>query len=308
MLTVYVLVVLGLGIPQLPVPLKADSELDQHLRDRYQGKTLILRNFYEGGSLRYDGSGQLSKTAASGDWTVDGVVRIDAARVSGQRLSIRARRLRLGWVRDAGFSPIPAPAGKAGKDFEGTGKLSIEADLGPDGVTDDGADALLGRIFLTSQEHFAELVPEYWKGCVLAGAAEKPSKLYAGCQFSTEFLDIPGVRHPSGQASESPEAANPTAERTFRPGKGLTPPKLIYNREPQFSDEARMAKYQGTTVLKIAVDQTGVVGKVRITRPVGCGLDRRAVETVKMWKFNPAQRDGEPVDAEIAVEVSFHLY
>jgi TonB family protein len=303
-----ILVVLSLGIPQFSVSLQAGSELEQHLRDQYQGKTLILRNFYEGASLRYDASGQLSKAAASGDWTVDGVVQIVAARVSGPRLSIRARRLRMGWTRDTGFRAVPAPAGKAGKDFDETGKLSIEADLGPDEVTDDGVDALLARIFLTPQDSFAELMPEYWKPCVLAGVAEKPSKQYAGCQFSAEFLDIPGVRQLAQQESGSPEAASPTAERIFRPGKGLTAPKAIYHREPEFSEEARIAKYQGTTILMIVVDQTGVVRNVRIARPLGCGLDQRAVETVKMWKFDPAQRDGEPIEAEIAVEVSFHLY
>jgi hypothetical protein len=87
--------VLALGLGALP---GVANDLDQQLRDQYQGKTLVLRGFYPGNSLRYDSAGSLSEGGLSGDWTVDGVVRIDEIRASGDRLKIRATRVHLGWV------------------------------------------------------------------------------------------------------------------------------------------------------------------------------------------------------------------
>jgi hypothetical protein len=99
-------VALVLAAALAPLHLQATSELEQHLRDQYNGKTLLLRNFYGGDSLRYDASGQLSKAATPGDWTVDGVVHVDEVKVSSHRLTIRAKRVHLGWVGDVGFSPV----------------------------------------------------------------------------------------------------------------------------------------------------------------------------------------------------------
>jgi TonB family protein len=290
-----------------PSCLSAGSDLEQHLRDQYRGKTLLVRNFYSGNSLRYDSSGQLSDKAVAGDWTVDALVQIDDVRVSNHRLSIKAKRQHMGWLRDAGFSPVPAPDGKAGRDYEETRKLRIEADLSPSGVTADSADAILGRIFLTSEDHFAELVPDYWKPCIRAGLAGTSVTTFATCKFSPAFLAIPGVAHPS----EHPESAEAVGgeRKSYRFGKGgLTAPKVLNQTDPSFSEEARMAKYQGTVVLMLVVEKTGSLRDIRIVSPLGCGLDRHAVESVETWQFNPATKNGEPSEVEIAIEVDFHLY
>jgi len=78
--------------------------------------------------------------------------------------------------------------------------------------------------------------------------------------------------------------------------------------EPEFSEGARRAKYQGTALLELVVDQTGQPQNIRIVKPLGMGLDGKAVDAVSKWRFNPGMKDGEPAAVEIAVEVSFHLY
>jgi TonB family protein len=290
------------------------ADPQQHLRDQYQGKTFLLRDFYDGSSLRYDESGRLSHAAASGDWTVDGIVRVDDIRVSGHHLGLRATRQQMGWVRDAGFSPLQCPDGKVGEECEHAKKLNIDADLGLGEVTSDNADALLAKVFLTPGDHFAELVPVYWKPCVLAALSDNPSKGYEGCQFSPEFLSIPGV-------SSAPDAnADPSRTRleespgsghrsgTFRVGRDVGPPRVLAQTEPEFSEAARKAKYQGIVTLQLVVDSSGAPTKVHIVRPIGCGLDEKAVHTVETWKFKPAEKDGEPVAVLIDVQVDFHLY
>jgi TonB family protein len=307
-------VVLVLAIAVAPFNMQASSALEQHLRDQYDGKTLVLRNFYGGDSLRYDASGQLSKAATPGDWTVDGIVQIDEVKVSGHRLTIRAKRLHLGWVRDVGFSPVEDAKDKKNKkgNSEGTRGLRIEAELGPGEVTAERADAVLAQIFLTPKDDFAKLVPDYWKPCVLAASTGKSTSEYNGCRFYPEFLATPGIVSTPDQTARSGQPEDGTAELSnhsvTRIGKGMAPPKAISAPDPPFSEEARRAKYRGTVLLSLSVDKTGQVRNVRIVRPLGMGLDQKAVEAVSTWRFRPATKDGEPVDVHIDFEVDFHLF
>jgi len=94
----------------------------------------------------------------------------------------------------------------------------------------------------------------------------------------------------------------------FRPGRGVTPPRPIYSPEPEFSEEARKAKYQGTCTLMIVVDTDGKPINLRVVNSLGMGLDEKALETVRTWRFEPGLKDGHPVKVEMAVEVDFHLY
>jgi TonB family protein len=91
-------------------------------------------------------------------------------------------------------------------------------------------------------------------------------------------------------------------------GGGVSPPIPIYKPEPAYSEEARKAKYQGTVVLWIVVDAQGNVTDPRVVRPLGLGLDEKALETVRTWKFKPALRNGTPVPVRVIVEVSFRLF
>ncbi|HMD71064.1 MAG TPA: energy transducer TonB [Bryobacteraceae bacterium] len=90
-------------------------------------------------------------------------------------------------------------------------------------------------------------------------------------------------------------------------GAGITPPVLIYKKEPEYSPEARKAKYQGTVRLDVEVDASGQVANVKLVRSLGLGLDEKAIEAVRQWKFNPGMKDGKPVAVQTEVEVNFRL-
>lgn len=94
----------------------------------------------------------------------------------------------------------------------------------------------------------------------------------------------------------------------FRVGGGVSAPKAVYAPDPEYSEEARKAKYQGTCVLWLIVGPDGRPRDIRVARTLGLGLDEKAVEAVKTWKFEPAMKDGKPVAVQINVEVSFRLY
>lgn len=93
----------------------------------------------------------------------------------------------------------------------------------------------------------------------------------------------------------------------FKVGGGVTAPSLLYKVEPEYSEEARKAKYQGTVLLYIEVDPNGHATNIRVQRSLGLGLDEKAIEAVKKWKFAPGKKDGKPVTVAATIEVNFRL-
>ena len=99
-----------------------------------------------------------------------------------------------------------------------------------------------------------------------------------------------------------------TGGGAFRVGGGVSAPKAIYAPDPEYSEEARKAKFQGTCVLWLVVGPDGKPRDIKVQRTLGLGLDEKAIEAVKTWRFEPAMKDNKPVAVQINVEVSFRLY
>jgi protein TonB len=94
----------------------------------------------------------------------------------------------------------------------------------------------------------------------------------------------------------------------FKVGGGISAPQALSTPDPEYTEEARNAKTQGTCILWLIVDDQGRPRDIRVVRGLGMGLDAKAVEAVKQWKFQPALKDGRPVNVQISVEVGFKLY
>ena len=93
----------------------------------------------------------------------------------------------------------------------------------------------------------------------------------------------------------------------FRVGGGVSAPQLIHRVDPEYSEEARKAKHQGTVELYVEVEPDGKAHKILVRRSLGLGLDEKAIEAVRQWKFKPALRDGKPVTVGALVTVHFRL-
>ena len=91
-------------------------------------------------------------------------------------------------------------------------------------------------------------------------------------------------------------------------GGAVSAPVLIHEVEAEFSDEARRAKYQGVVLVSFIVDTQGIPQNPRVERPLGMGLDEKAVEAIRQYKFKPAMKNGKPVAVKMAIEVNFRLY
>ena len=93
----------------------------------------------------------------------------------------------------------------------------------------------------------------------------------------------------------------------YRVGGGVTPPVLLSKTEPEYSEEARKAKHQGTVMLYVQIDPSGKATHIQVVKSLGLGLDEKAMEAVAKWKFQPGKKDGKPVTVEATIEVNFRL-
>jgi periplasmic protein TonB len=94
----------------------------------------------------------------------------------------------------------------------------------------------------------------------------------------------------------------------YRVGGGVSAPRALFAPDPEYSEEARKAKYQGTVVLWVVIGADGKPREMRVQRSLGMGLDQKAIEAVRRWKFEPAQKDGVPVAVQVHIEVNFRLF
>lgn len=107
----------------------------------------------------------------------------------------------------------------------------------------------------------------------------------------------------------APNAGGPLGTSgAYRVGGGVSAPRVIYGPDPEYAEEARQEKFQGTCVLWLVVSSDGRPRDIRVSRSLGHGLDEKAIEAVKRWRFEPAHKDGKPVAVMVNVEVTFRLY
>lgn len=93
----------------------------------------------------------------------------------------------------------------------------------------------------------------------------------------------------------------------MRPGAGVSAPVPIYEVDPEFSDEARRAKYQGVCVVEVIIGIDGIPRNPHVVRSLGMGLDEKAIEAVRQYRFKPAYYKGRPVEVVMDVVVNFHI-
>ncbi len=93
----------------------------------------------------------------------------------------------------------------------------------------------------------------------------------------------------------------------YRVGNGVTPPSVLFKVEPTYTEEARLAKYQGTVVVSTEIGEDGTPQSMQVVRGLGLGLDEQAIKAISQWKFKPGSKDGQPVPVTATIEVNFRL-
>lgn len=146
-----------------------------------------------------------------------------------------------------------------------------------------------------------------------AGAAEdqrqidKIAELTARVNATSAAPAVPAGPASSGSGAKVPSPAPYSPPNVYRIGGGVSQPLLLFQVQPEYSEEARKAKWQGKVSLSIVVDEFGQPQNLTVVRGLGLGLDEEAIDAVHRWVFKPARKDGNPVAVYANVEVTFHL-
>lgn len=274
------------------VQLHAENSPVRELNHDLQGKIFLLRNFYRGNRLRYNAVGEVLGNPPTGSWTVDGAVELSKINLARNHLQIRTKRCFLTASPD-GYELARSERG-----------LTIEIDVDGQSITVDSLHSLMHHLFLTSQDRAADFVPAFWKPCF--GAQTTAG---ANCRLSPRIAPLfrfaPPLQPTFASADRAPES---NGQGVFAASKGVSPPHPVYDPDPQYSEEARREHVQGMVIIGLVVDKFGQPTDLKIISPVGYGLDEKAIESVKTWKFEPGRRGGEPVATYATIEVAFHLY
>jgi TonB family protein len=122
--------------------------------------------------------------------------------------------------------------------------------------------------------------------------------------------NLPPGTVPSPPQTDEAIPADPLSKLDAGPpkaGKNITQPEIVAKMEPEYSDPARAACLQGSDLLAVIIDDKGVPRDIKVVRPLGFGLDEKAVEAVSKWRFRPATKNGVPVTVRANIQVNFRL-
>jgi TonB family protein len=138
-----------------------------------------------------------------------------------------------------------------------------------------------------------------WLKIRISDGSERYLGFFSGSLSPKKFvaIDLP--------ASKEPYRPDCKAFVNLRPG--TNPPRAVYTPAPEYSNDARKAQINGTVQLELTVGTDGLTHEIAVKKPLGYGLDEKALEAVQQWRFDPATEDGKAVSKRITVEVSFRL-
>ncbi len=148
-------------------------------------------------------------------------------------------------------------------------RLEIDIRLDSAQMNELAITGILEKVFLTRADNLINLVPDSWR--------------------AEGF--IPGEKE-FAQINQ----------------KDVTPPKAINALDPEYSEAASRAKLQGMVVLWAGIDEHGNPVEIKILRCLGLGLDEQSVQAVTKWKFEPAQKNGQPIPVQLIITMEFHQY
>jgi TonB family protein len=264
-----------------------DNDVENHLKFLYVDNIVTLRHFYAGQRLSFRADGALVGDAPIGPWTLDSQISVKEIHLGAGSLMINGHRIQ--WRFDGqgkSHDDLSSVEPCSGEECETRKKLldeaAIEIQIGmPSQVpSQDEVDTALKAIFLEPGQSMAEIVPSFWED-YFAKKEGKPRRHVPIPKEPVQFVKI---------------------------GEGIIPPKAVFSPDPEYATEARKLKAQGTIVLSLVVDPSGIPRDIQVVRPLGLGLDEKAYDVISTWKFEPAKKDGKPVAAQIMVEVNFRLY
>lgn len=273
------------GLTCIP-PAAAGNNVAEQLRASYLNKVVTLRHFYTGNRLSFQADGSLIGKEEFGPRTVAGQIQVKTIDVHPHSLHIQGRRILL--VFDARGNPyrdVVAMLDESKsedrdklKDFFLNKDVAIDIALTSENPDAEEASAALNAVFLKPGEPLTDILPDYWRDY---------------------FEQIEGQPHSVPHSTET----------VYKVQEGeVSAPRAIFSPNPEFSEYARLAKFQGAVTLSVVVDASGRTTDIQIISPLGLGLDEKAVDATRAWRFEPAMKDASAVPVKIMIQTDFRLY
>jgi len=233
------------------------------------GKALFLRGFYLNNDLRYDAAGRVQGTPKAGDWTVAAVNVLRVERRGPREIELDGVRAAIRYNADAHeFQRHPLNDEKM--------KIVVE-----DAGDVRGFQAAVAAMFAVGIDpELQRAMPDLWR----------------------HYFD-PNLAWP--QDALSGQTIYPLFGQDQ--AKDVTPPKVDHSVDAKFTSFAERDKVRGVLQLRMVVDAEGVPHRISVARPLGYGLDERAVEAMAKWRFTPGMREGKPVATAVVAEQEFAL-
>jgi len=275
----------------LCLPLVSAAHSPKSVAHDLKGKTVFLRGMYAENNLTFDPQGNATSSATPGPFAIS-AVKIEMAHFGSGILQIEGFRCVI--LNPSGNDDA---ASLSQVRFLPTSVVNIV--IAADPSHPDALQAVVNRIFAFSLQD------------ALSGKSPGEQK-YA-------LFTLPALTRPADHMREMPrqEPVSPPGSSTAtaedsepigHPGGGVSIPQATYQPNPEYTDEARKKKINGTCILGFIVDKAGFPIHIRLARSLDPGLDEKAIAAVSQYRFRPAMYNDNPVPVAIAIEVNFRLY
>ncbi|HEX5235886.1 MAG TPA: energy transducer TonB [Silvibacterium sp.] len=258
----------------------AGGSSSRDIAKKLNGKIVFLRGMELGDKLSFDAQGVLIGTDRPGPFAFS-ALKIEKVHESGAELEIKGNRVALVFQASSGFPSL--------KDIRYVPlQEPVEIAIAIDPARQGSADIAFQKVFAPGpQDVLSGMSPEAEKSALDSLGSTEPSS------------GAPNNSTPATGATRGGHSVNLTE---------ISPPRLIYSVDPQYTTEARENRVEGVCIVSAIVDANGRPVHIRIVRPLDPGLNVEAITAVSQYRFAPAIYEGKPVSALIHLEVNFRIY
>lgn len=265
------------------------QNLASTLQSQLSGKLLYLRIPEPGVKLRFDANGTPMHDPGHGLRSLDGILQVRKLAINKHDLSVHGERFAIIWdqqTKRPEYTDINEPVTV---DIALTdGSNTTEAQFAPVFFKVFYSGNELKQQTCTTEEHklFAEKVNNL--------NISPPTK--------------GGVIFGLWQLEPSPQLCLPSGERVPGPGKGMQPPTIIKEIQPQYPQQAQLHHVKGTAVYLVVIDKRGIPTDALMVRSVDPSLNYNGLEALRGWRFKPAEVNGKPTACAVNIQINYKLF
>lgn len=282
--------------------LLCSAQETQDTLKQFEGKVLILRHPLHGDLQKYDEDGKVLKGGPDESWTVGGGILVDHITITPEKLSVEGRRIFFLFPQQK-LVLFEYKKLKNGRTPPLSPSVRVEIELQHPIDSEHSAFSILQKVFALNTDELIKSLPDAWHGYLMVHHLNYDPTQPEDSVF--RWREKPDGKEELAQHDKTDDVLGD--EPRFSVGPGVKPP--VVKSAPPPAEASKIALYENfdaEVVLTVLVDTDGRVRRLRISRPVGMGLDELALAAVEKWHFQPSTHDEHPVVVEMNVDVVFN--